>query len=224
VIERMHEFVRKPQNTLWMVAPRQHQRWQKHGLRAPVMGYVPSSYCYQRHVPSPPEIDLVTIGRADPAKDPFRVHRIGAEHGLSTLVMSNKNESDYQRANDSWYSSQSTEWDLPHEEVMKRLKKAASFVSTWPGENYPNTVLEALSRGVPVVMFGDEDGRHGGEAMLSSPEHGRVVATDAEAAEAARDLSHASRSEIARMTADRFSRKWWLGEMSKFVEGATANG
>lgn len=224
VIRRMNEFVEKPQNTLWMVTLHQEAKWRKLGLTAKVSGYVPSSFVEEGLPPPSRRVyDAITIGRCDQFKDPFKLHRINPG-SIHTLVMTNHKPSKYETQNLHWGN---TIWDLPHSEVMQYLALSGVYFSTWPGETFGQTALEALARGVPVVLSGDEDGTHASQVFLVDRDMGVVAPDDKQALSSIMDfMSYGSkaRARIADIAKENFNFDWWFKRQMNMIERAVGNG
>jgi len=219
VVKRMNEFVRNG-NTLWMVTPYQERKWRKVGLTATVSGYVPSSFVEHRFIPMNRVYDVVTIGRCDEHKDPFKLHRI-TQQRIKGLVMSNTKPGAYFDANEHWGD---TIWDLPHSAVMQQLALAGAYYSTWPGETFGQTALEAVARGVPIILSADEDNSHASSQFILEKEMGRVVSDD-DAFETITEFmtqGAKTRKLIADTAADYFHRQWWERHQRYMFEVAAA--
>ena len=69
-----------------------------------------------------------------------------------------------------WYDHEknkdtpNTLWDLEYEDVMNNLSKSMTFFQTFWQEAYGLTTLEALSRGVPVIL-NTRDNIHAAETI-----------------------------------------------------------
>ena len=101
------------------------------------------------------EYEICTIGRCDPSeKRPFLLKKLLKDTDIKTLVMTNRIEEGrpeyeyYQRNKDT----SGTLWDLEYKDVMNNLSKSMTFFQTFWQESYGLTTLEALSRGVPVIL------------------------------------------------------------------------
>ena len=83
---------------------------------------------------------------------PWHINKIDTD--IKTLVMTNRIEEGrpeyeyYQRNKDT----SGTLWDLEYKDVMNNLSKSMTFFQTFWQESYGLTTLEALSRGVPVIL------------------------------------------------------------------------
>ena len=220
-ITRMNNFVKKSKNTLWMVSEYQHEKWTELGLKAKVQGYVPSSYVDKRHVPNRRVYDAMTIGRADEAKNPFLLHQLN--QGIVTVVMSNQNKTDYCKKNLNWTHPTTTMWDREYDQVMHHLQYAGVYFSTWAGETFGQTALEALARGVPVVLNGDDERKHASQTFLQTMEFGEVVIDNRfDALVKYMGLGMASRRRIADATFEKFGLDWWKQKHNYLIERSIA--
>ena len=200
VERRMRDFG----GTLWMVSDHQRIKW-----GAKVRGLVPPAYADAVEVEQPDRY-AITIGRSD--KEPLMLHVLGIEEGFRTIVVTNGERS-------LW---DGTMVNSPHSAVMAMLARASCYVSTWAGENFPITTLEALARGIPVAAI-SEDGSHASSQFFLRPFFGAVVDKRG-AGTAIKSLMRSSdetRREIAHLTQQEFSRGRWLDSIHRFFEEAT---
>jgi hypothetical protein len=207
-------------NSLWMISEYQRRLWSRlSGLDLPVEGVVAIDYARPR-IPVAPTYDAVTIGRCDPLKDPFLLHRVGRDH-LTTTVITNRARTEYCEENSSWRWPQRTLWDLHHDEVVNELAHASAYLSTWSGETFGIAALEALASGVPLVMVG-EDFDHASFHLMASPFHGMVISRSDDIVAAMRTFRLSNRRQIAERTLEKHSREKWVRQMTDALERAAS--
>ena len=167
--------------------------------------------------------DIVTIGRNDRQKDPFFVHKINKDQTLHSLVMTNdiitgdEERDKYAEKSLKWTgNNQTTLYNLPHDQVMNKLAQAKVYVSTCPQESWGITALEALSRGVPVILCTDSSNMHSSQEIAADPSHIRLINKGASTKEyltLIEELSIMScdkRKEISEMTVNKHSKENWI--------------
>jgi len=197
-----------------------------------VSGFVDSSFCEDMPYSfDDKEWDCSTVGRCEPDKHPFYVHKKLTKTDKKSLVMSNEvvYNSDklnkYATNNKGWECPQCTKWSLPHDEVLKHISKSKVFVSTWSKESWGITAMEALGCGVPVILLTDKNGVHCSESLAVDESHfiklDRKSTTVDEFDKAVEKLSNYSpekRQEIYDETNKKHSKERWVGQFMKMIE------
>jgi len=173
--------------------------------------------------------DCATVGRCDNEKAPFLLHKKLENSNLNSLVMTNdgvyKSDTinDYVEANQHWSDPRHTFRGLPHNEVMKNIGKAKSFVSTWPKESWGITAMEALGSGVPVILFTNDTGVHASESIAADSSHiiklNRKCSNDEfeKAVQKLNGLSIEDRKIISDMTKEKHSLDNWKSSIDKML-------
>lgn len=173
--------------------------------------------------------DCATVGRCDNEKAPFLLHKKLEKSNLNSLVMTNdgvyKSDTinEYVEANQHWSDPRYTFRGLPHNEVMKNVSKAKSFVSTWPKESWGITAMEALGSGVPTILFTDDSGVHASESIAADSSHYIKLdrkCTNAEFEEAVlklNKLTSQDRKIISDMTKEKHSLSNWKSCIDKML-------
>lgn len=116
-----------------------------------------------------PEFDCATIGRCCPrTKRPFKLKSMLQDTDFKTLLITNPETQVESQitANKKYiktrlinqkYFEKNKHWDnclfdIPHDEVMKNLSNTKTYFMSWEDETFGITGLEALSRGVPLIL------------------------------------------------------------------------
>jgi len=107
-----------------------------------------------------PEFDCATIGRCCPrTKRPFKLKSMLQDTDFKTLVITNPlshNTESKVPANQKYFE-RNKHWDnclfdIPHNEVIENLSNVKTYFMSWEDETFGITGLEALSRGVPLIL------------------------------------------------------------------------
>lgn len=186
-------------------------------------GYINSSYCKgTKPKLLEPEWDICTIGRCDPRdKKPFLLKSMLKNTNIKSLVMSNSVRKDdycynYYQKHLKW---KNVLWDLEHKEVMKNLSKSKTFFQTWWNETFGMTSLEALSRGVPIILNTKND-NHASMGIAGHATHYKNIefGETTQLVDAIIDFEDFDRSEIQDMTWDRHTFKNWKNHLSNLID------
>jgi glycosyltransferase involved in cell wall biosynthesis len=189
-----------------------------------IKGYINSSFSTGNETPSTEILyDAVTVGRNDPSKNPFLLHKKLHTTKLKTCVLTSeelvtkKEEyTKYYNVNSKWSEPNFTFKGLNHDDTMEIVSKSTCFVSTFPNESFGITVLEALSYGTPVILLTDKSGNHASECIPASPEHYRKVHKTIEPFELAKivenfsKLTYEDRLKISNMTKEKHNKNKYL--------------
>lgn len=147
-------------HSIYFVSSYLHSRWNALSLRVcnkelPFDGILRPAYLDKKetYLSDTKEYDIFTIGRCEKTpKNPFLVHELGKKYKLKSLVISNVLQNDYYEKNKDWSGNQTTLWNLHHSEIMELISRCKIFVSTCSTEAYGIAALEALSKGIPVML------------------------------------------------------------------------
>lgn len=182
--------------SIGMVSKFQHRNWNKFASRRgytnlEVAGYIkpiPSTYAGpivkkadRTHA------DCITIGRCDPYKDPFCLHRrvqkivrrAITKDNIQCKVYTNTANANPEYQNLYDFSDVAhvceTVYNLPHNKIMDHLSHSRVYVATGWGkmETYGIAVLEAYERGVPAILISTHD--EGSERILDDSRFYRIV-------------------------------------------------
>jgi glycosyltransferase involved in cell wall biosynthesis len=194
-----------------------------------INGFVNSAFCDgTEDVSLNMQFDVCTIRRTDKMKDPFIVHRKLENTKLKTCVMTTKDnfqsnplQIKYYNENLKWSEPNFTFRGLTHSETMKNLASSKVFISTMTTESFGITTLEALSIGVPVILFADKSMKHSSEIIPADKSHYRIVhksITSSDLLKTVSELSElgvTSRKQISQMTKQKHSKEKYK---EKFIE------
>lgn len=213
---------------LYFVSPNQEQYHRAMAKRikdidfGPIKGHINSAYCRNdADIEANPLFDAVTIGRSDTEKQPFLLHQKLDGSDLTSLVMTNEgihknlDMQKYMEKNRHWAYPRITYRGLAHDEVMKHLRNSKVYASTCPVESWGITALEALSYGLPLVMFTDNTGTHSSAAIAAKESHYKLIPKNISSENAAsvfREMGNVPKSfreEIAEMTREKHSLEKW---------------
>ena len=225
VIYRWNQAIDKG-HSMFFVSKWQKKKYremaQRTGQRVlPIDGYVNPSYCKVKPKLIEQEYDCGTIGRCDNGKKPFLLKQMTKGKDIKSLVITSKTQvnSDikYYERNKHW---EDTLWDLPYKEVMENISKCKTYFSTWNGETWGITAMEALSCGIPVILNSDKSGNHASEIIPASEKHYKIIPQNDKDAlvKAIEDLKDVDRGEIQKMTWEKHSLKSWKEHMRKCME------
>lgn len=198
-------------------------------------GYINSGYVKgnKPKIEYDTKYDCITIGRCDPnEKKPFLLKKLLKDTKMKTLVMTNRIEKGrpeyeyYERNKDT----PDTLWDLEYEDVMNNLSKSMTFFQTFWQEAYGLTTLEALSRGVPVIL-NTRDNIHAAETIQKrylcfwKQKHcTKIPLNDKDALiYAINSYRGIDRKEIQDMTWDKHSHDKWKSHFENCIDKTIEN-
>ena len=188
-----------------------------------------------------PEFDCITIGRCDKDKNPFLTKILLHDTNLKSLIMTNKIESgiyNNRKYYDKHKNWDDVLWDLEHDDVLKNLSKGRSYFMTWPDECFPITGLEALSRGLFLILNSrmTEDRApvkrqnygyplHGGEGWPIKKSHyvNIMKGSKEELTNAINSSRNIDRQEIQDMTWDKYTEKRWKSILNSAIDKTIEN-
>ena len=170
IVRRMNEHVRIRGDQLWMVSRKQARDWVAYarllGIELEYHGIISPSMVKEAHPHSNTvRWEIATIGRCDDVKNPFLAHEVAREAKMSSLVLCSFMANDYAIRNQDWYGLQETGWDLTDAQVAADLSHCGVFLVTWPDETFGIAALEALSHGLPLVLYSPK-GDHACEELI----------------------------------------------------------
>ncbi len=225
VIYRWNQAIDKG-HSMFFVSKWQEKKYREMAKRTgqPVLSitdYINPSYCKVKPKLVEQEYDCGTIGRCDNGKAPFKLKTMTKNTDIKSLVITSKTQvnSDikYYERNKHW---EDTLWDLPYKEVMENISKCKTYFSTWNGETWGITAMEALSCGIPVILNSDKNGNHASEIIPASEKHYKIIPQNDKDAlvKAIEDLKDVDRGEIQKMTWEKHGLKSWKEHMRKCME------
>ena len=187
-----------------------------------VSGFINPSYCKGEPKPlSDIEFDVGTIGRCDKNKNPFKLHNMIEGSELKGLVITSKTQRSadvpYYNKNKHW---EGVLWDKPHDEVLNNISKCGTYFSTWNGETWGITSMEALSCGVPTILNCDNDGDHASEIIPASDRHYfKIPNNDKDTLlKSIKNLASVDRKEVQDMTWEKHNQEKWKSQFANFVD------
>ena len=225
VIYRWNQAIDKG-HSMFLVSKWQEKKYKEMAERTgqrvlPIAGYVNPSYCKVKPKLVEQEYDCGTIGRCDHRKKPFLLKQMTKGKDIKSLVITSQTQvqSDikYYERNQHWPD---TVWDLPYKEVMENISKCKTYFSTWNGETWGITAMEALSCGIPVILNSDKDGDHASEIIPASPNHFKKIPRDDKDAlvSAIKSFDKIDRKEIQEMTWEKHNLKKWKKEFANAID------
>lgn len=249
IVKTIPEFFERG-GSLFMVSNYQFQTWKALANRIcgtsdflNVSGFIPSSCCSgnEPFIPTNKETDFIVVARCDRNKDPFSLNRklqaMKSDYGqelestiITSIYRSSKNQ-EYYDENQHWTSSSRFQvlWNLPHTEVMQKISRARVLVSTLPNESFGITALEALSCGVPVILFCNSKLEHASAEIPADDSHVIKLRNSCKPEE----LEYAfiqlgnydteKRQEIYRMTQEKHSFTNWKNTLTNHLHTAINN-
>lgn len=235
-VEMMKEFT-ETGGTLAMVSPWQFEGMNKLSKRINGAeldlngGYINAAFCDGSELVSEElDHDITTIARMNRIKNPYMNHKLSHPNGYRSLILtttSNLTDSaniHYYNINQHWTYPQETIENLPHEEVMKKLSRSRTYFSTCPAETWGITALEALSRGLPVILATDSKDTHASECIPASSDHIVKVRSNIrpapfkEAVDKLLKLGYSERMNISELTKEKHSKEKWIHSLQNLFE------
>ncbi len=219
-------------HSIWFVSRWQQKRYEEMSNRTnqrvlPISGFLNPSYCkVKRKVVENPEYDCGTIGRCDSGKKPFLLKSMTKNTDIKSLVITSKTQRKedlpYYEKNKHW---ENVLWDKPYKEVMEHISNCKTYFSTWNGETWGITAMEALSCGVPVIMNEDKNGDHASEIIPANKSHFKKIPTNDKDAliKAIKSFEKVDRKEIKEMTWNKHSKKQWKINFENAVDKTVEN-
>lgn len=193
-----------------------------------VRGYVNS--CFSdglEEVSNNKRYDAITVGRSDPTKNPFFLHKKVNGSDLTTCVLTSDplfqsiQQLEYARHNERWGCPRFTVKNSDHKTTMSMLATGKVYVSTCPVESWGITALEALTRGLPLILVTDSTGTHGSQCVADRETDYRMVSTSVSTEELCsvinelKDLTYEQRCDISYRTKQKHSKDNWVANLNK---------
>ena len=214
-ITRWNNAIDNGHSVFW-VSKWQEKKYKKMAERTnqrvvPITGYVNPSYCKQKPQINETEYDCGTIGRCDSGKNPFKLKHMTKGRDVSSLVITSstqlKKDIPYYNKNKYW---DDVVWNEPYDKVIDNIAKCNTYFSTWNGETWGITAMEALSCGVPVILNCDNDGDHASEIIPAHKGHYKMIPNnDKDALYDAIKSFDVDRKEVQEMTWEKHSIDGW---------------
>tara|TARA_B100000287_G_scaffold427107_1_gene476170 strand:- start:791 stop:1936 length:1146 start_codon:yes stop_codon:yes gene_type:complete len=202
-----------------------------------------------------PEFDCVTVGRCCPrTKKPFKLKSMLKDTNFKTLLITNpETQIESQptankkyletRSTNQKYFNRNKHWDnclfdIPHSEVMRNLSNAKTYFMTWEDETFGITGLEALSRGLPLILNSrmTEDRKPPKRQNYKLPLHASniipvntrhytniMLNSKEELISAINKLIDVDRKEIQDMTWEKYTKKRWKTLLDNAIDKAIEN-
>ena len=249
LVQIMPDFVANG-GSIFMVTRYQHKTWSSLSRRIngadidiTISGYINSSCCTGSEVLSKSkDHDIIVVSRYDRGKDPFSVNwkidklkkKTGIQPMNSTIVTSKyriEKNKEYMEKNAHWETEPEYKilWNLDHSDVLDNIAKSKVLVSTLPEESFGITTLEALSHGVPVILFCKPDLTHASCEIPANEEHIvrlRKSCSPEEFLEAYNRLSNYSNEksqEIYDQTQAKHSKEAWIESVKNIIDVTMSN-
>ena len=193
-------------------------------------GFVPSAYV-EGNIQYAGEIEYHagTIGRTDPSKSPFRLHKKLEGSGYKSVVVTDlpKNNKPggstekYRDSNMHWEAPQYTFRDMDRKFTLDILSHMGCFVSTMPQESWGITAMEALATGIPLILFTDKSDVHASEDIAVSKDHYIKLRTNCSKSELYEAIDKMqkiqNRNEIAELTREKHNKENWKMIIEKMI-------
>ena len=235
-VKMMKDFLEKG-GTLSMVSPWQYAGMNKLSQRINEMpldlngGYINAAFCNgDEPVYEDLDYDITTIARMNRTKNPYLNHKLSHPNGYHSLILtttSNLVASEnihYYKINSHWKHPQETIENLPHAQVMEKLAKSKAYFSTCPAETWGITALEALARGLPVIVSTDTTDTHASECIPADSKHIIKVRNNIrpdkfkDAVDNLLKLDYNERIQISELTKQKHSKENWIKSLQDLFE------
>ena len=235
-VEMMKEFTESG-GTLAMVSPWQYEGMDKlsHRINGGSLdlngGYINAAFCNgDEPVYENLEYDVTTIARMNRIKNPYMNHKLSHPNNYHSLILTTTSNlvdaanKHYYNINQHWAHPQETIENLPHKDVMEKLARSRVYFSTCPAETWGITALEALARGVPVVVATDTKDSHASECIPAKPEHLVKVRANIrptgfkEVVDKLLALDYNERIAISELTKQKHSKENWIKSLQDLFE------
>ena len=187
----------------------------------------------------------MTIGRCSPKyKMPYRLKSLLKDTDFKTLLVTNiKNIDSESEDGKLKYYEKNKHWDnclfdIPHYEVMKNLSNTKTYFMTWENETFGITGLEALSRGVPLILNSrmTEDRQPPKRQNYKFPLHASniipvndghcvniMLNSKEELIDAINKLKDIDRQEVQDMTWEKYTQSRWKNMMNNAIDKTIEN-
>lgn len=170
---------------------KEHEIWpnDKTNLMFKVAGHIRPSYCIgdKPKIKNKFDYDCATIGRCDNQKKPLLLKEmmdtqssIPNNKKYKTLTMTSEAQEEgmngyYNRMYKKYKEDNDVCFNYTHKRMMSKLSDCQTYFSTWDEETFGICALEALSRGVPIVLNSDENGEHASTILTNNPKHCIII-------------------------------------------------
>ena len=243
--------LKKNNHSIFLVNPYQKNYYDAYAkrLKSPLVefdGFVEPAYVEgeKPKIIENPQYDCVTIGRCDTIyKMPYRLKDMLKNTDYNTLVMTNSISNKEKFPQNYMYYEKNKHWDgclydLPHDDVMKNLSNSKTYFMTWAEETWGITGLEALSRGVPLILNTkfEKDGSPSKKVGYKEPSHAsNLLAIDKshiininhnsteDLIAAIEKLWNIDRQEIQNKTWEKYTQKRWKKIMDNAIDKTIEN-
>lgn len=223
---------------IYFVSPTQLDYHRKMAMRisqtdfGEIAGFVNPAFCDIDLEPSRDvDWDCATVGRICTLKNPFLLHAVAGKSDLKTLVVTSsvdvksKAVNNYALKHSKWEAPRETHIDLPHKDVLDRISRSASFMSTCPSESWGISALEAFALGAhPLLVTHEKLSGHSSAAIAASPDHYTTIPRKAKPEEvveiirAKSKFSYDARMEMSEMTKEKHSLNKWKGSIETMLQ------
>lgn len=173
---------------VYFVSEHQHRVFDKVSQRATghevrdVSGYVRPAFTEKLAVNPLITWDATTVGRNEAIKNPFWVHNKLDGSDLTSAVVTTLGQhlkspiqQKYNTDNLNWQPPRTVFRGLSHADCMDKMSQGRVFVSTCPSETFGISALEALARGLPVLMVTDKSDSHASQCLVDSEKDYRLI-------------------------------------------------
>lgn len=227
--------------SIFMVSKFQEKTWHRmmtrvNGSITEIDGFVNPDFAKSTGYISTDKIyDVCAVARCDSSKDPFSIFPKLVGSNKKGVVVTSKykmeKNSDYYQTNLTKWNTHlnlKTFWNLNHSDVLDTIRKSKVFVSTLAMESWGITTFEALSNGVPVILFTQGES-HASEEIAANPDHiiklkkGCKPEVFLDAVTKLSSISDADRKQMSLETQEKHSKTNWIKSIENLVQKTITN-
>jgi glycosyltransferase involved in cell wall biosynthesis len=241
LVEKMHSFVENG-GVLCMVSEHQYHSYNKISLRnhlknIPIFSFINSSFCLGNEIVSNKQLyEAITISRISKYKDTFWLFNKLPHNERNIALLTNEVDDflygenlKYYEKNKHFEKTHKIFKNFTHQKTMNILSQSKCYVSTCQNETWGITALEALSRGVPLILGTDGTNTHASENIAADASHYVKIKKTAKredllnAIDKLSTLTYNERISMSEQTKIKHSKEAWISNFYNVLNYAISN-